>query len=72
MRHEGTLSRAVFTPREHGSSCVVFNCELRKLPDDWVRRPSTLTLAGIRFRLGDANLMTTSTGGLRLVINSVI
>lgn len=39
----------VITPEEGRRLAEdVFNCEFRKLPDDWVKRPITLTLAGIQ------------------------
>ncbi|MCA9610230.1 MAG: hypothetical protein KC619_31755, partial [Myxococcales bacterium] len=39
----------VLTPEEGRALAEdVFNTEFRKLPDDWVKKPITLTLAGIQ------------------------
>ena len=46
---EKLMRVGVLTPEEGRHLAEdVFNCELRALPDDWVKRPITLTLAGIQ------------------------
>ncbi len=51
---EKLMRVGVLTPEEGRHLAEdVFNCEFRALPDDWVKRPITLTLAGIQNGAGD-------------------
>ncbi len=58
---EKLMRVGVLTPEEGRRLAEdVFNCELRKLPDDWVKQPITLTLARIQNGAGEPSLFSAS------------